>query len=210
MYKIGIGILLLVAGPVASARAQVSKLSGCYGMGAVLVRSSAPEADPSYTSGPTNATYSLKTVNSQAIHLSASLSFDAPLLKFGPEQSIGVSLNASAGLLGAPEEIDGFNTRLLLDFPAYVTWRYGGKATKKSKKTFGVGAGVGYRISRFFIPFRAPNAMLEGVYSSSSADWFVRLTGDLRPMRFYNFYSSEGPVEVLSLREVHVVIGRSF
>jgi len=205
-----LGVLLLVVGTTLHARAQVSNFSGCYGMGAVLVRSSAPEADPSYTSGPTNGTYTLKTVNSQAFHLSMGLGFDAPLLKFGPEYSVGVSLNANAGILGAPEEIDGFNAKFLLDFPEYITWRYGAKATKKSKKSFGVGAGIGYRASYFFLPFRSPSAMLEGVYSSSKADWFLRLTSDLRPMRFYNIYSSEGPVEVLSLREVHLVMGRSF
>ncbi|GGF22041.1 hypothetical protein [Hymenobacter cavernae] len=160
--------------------------------------------------GSVNETYRLKTVNAKAIHLALSLGFDTPILKFSPEHSVGISLNASAGILGAPEKIDGFNTRLLLDFPEYVTWRYGAKATKKSKKSFGVGAGLGYRASYFFIPFRSPSAMLEGVYSSDKADWFLRLSGDLRPTRFYNVYSSEGSVEVLSLQELHVTMGKTF
>lgn len=211
MYKFLLGTCLL-AGATLSTQAQVSKFSGCYGTGVVLVKGSAPEVEePTFiSSGPMNELYVLKKVNSAAIHLSVSLGFDAPLYKFNPEHSVGVSLNASAGILGAPEQIDGFNKSLLLDFPEYLTWRYGAKATKKSQKSFGVGAGIGYRASYFFLPFHSPNAMLEGVYSSSKADWFLRLTGDLQPTRFYNLYSSEGPVEVLSLQELHVVAGCSF
>ncbi|TGE28305.1 hypothetical protein [Hymenobacter metallicola] len=212
MSKVLWSALLLSAGVLPSAHAQVSKFSGYYGTGVVLVRSTGPEVAETYvvTSGAQNETYDLKTVNSTALHISGGISFDTPLYKFSPDQSVGISLNASAGILGAPEDIDGFNTRLLLDFPEYLTWRYGAKASRKTKKTFGIGAGLGYRFSYFFVPFHSPSAMLEGVYAGTRADWFLRLSGDLRPTRFYNMYSSEGPVEVLSLRELHVVVGRSF
>jgi hypothetical protein len=212
MYKSALSTLLLLAATGLSARAQVSKFSSCFGGGIVQVRSTAPEVDFTgiVSSGLQNETYSLKTLNSRAIHLSASLGFDTPLYKFSPDQALGLSLNASAGMLGAPDEIYGFNQQILLDFPEYLTWRYGAKATKKAKKSFGVGVGVGYRLSYFFLPFRSPSVMFEGAYSGNRADWFLRLSADARATRFYNMYSSEGPVEALSLRELHVVIGRSF
>lgn len=48
------------------------------------------------------------------------------------------------------------------------------------------------------------------VYAAHDTDWFLRLTADLQPARFYHYASSQGPVEVLHTREVNLQIGRSF
>ena len=198
-----------------AARAQVSKFSGALGMGLVPMYSSAPtQANPAGYYG-TPPGYVIKTYDTNLFTLNANLSFDAPLLQFsGGEQSVGVSLNAGAGLMGTTpadrDELDGFNGQLMLDFPQYLTYRYGAKASKHSKKDFGVGAGLGYRYSRFFLPFSSPSAMLELTHATDDADWYLRLSADLRPQRFYDEYSSEGLVEVLRLRQITLLIGKSF
>jgi hypothetical protein len=168
------------------------------------------QANPNNYSGITPG-YVLESINANLFLLNLNLGFDAPLLQMsGGEQSFGVSLNAAAGLLGTTrQDVDGFNRSVVLDFPQYVTYRYGAKASKHSKKDFGVGAGVGYRFCRFFLPFNSPSAMLEGVYAGDS-DWFLRLSADLRPTRFYNYYSSEGLVEVMRIREFNLTLGKSF
>ncbi|SFQ52778.1 hypothetical protein [Hymenobacter arizonensis] len=192
--------------------AQVSKFHGDFGVGMVPMRSKGPvQANPDGYSGTTPG-FELQTLDANLFLLNLNLGFDAPLLQLSQgEQSFGVSLNATAGLLGTTrQDVDGFNRSVILDLPQYVTYRYGAKASKHSKKDFGVGVGVGYRFSRFFLPFNSPSAMLEGVYSTPDNDWFIRLSSDLKPMRFYNLYSSEGLVEVLRIREFNVQLGKSF
>jgi hypothetical protein len=205
------GTAALVAAGCPGVRAQVSNFHYSGGVGVVALRSTGPTLVENIGS-TTYSTYELKTTDTNVLVASAAAGFDAPLLQFGKgEQGLGVSLNASFGLLTtAPQEAGGFNGRYLLDFPQYLTYRYGAKASKHSKKDFGVGVGVGYRFCKFALPFSAPSAMLEGVYSSTGADWFIRLSTDLRPRRFYNDYSSEGLVEVLSIREIQLQVGRSF
>lgn len=206
--------LALVAGlaGLRPAQAQVSKFHGDLGVGLLPLRSTGPvQANPSGYQG-TPASYVLETVNADLFLLNGNLGFDAPLYQLkGGEQSLGVSLNAGAGLLGTTrQDVDGFNAQFVLDFPEYVTYRYGAKSSKHSKKDFGVGVGLGYRFCKFFLPFNAPSAMLEGVYSTSDHDWFLRLSADLRPRRFYNDYSSQGLVEVIRIREFNATIGKSF
>ncbi|MBF9239409.1 hypothetical protein I2I05_18595 [Hymenobacter sp. BT683] len=206
-------LLALVAGGALACpvQAQVSKFHGSWGAGVVSLRSRGPmQANPNNYAGITPG-YVLKSTHANLVLLNGNLGFDAPLLQMsGGEQSFGLSLNATAGLLGTTrQDIDGFNRSFILDFPEYVTYRYGAKASKHSQKTFGVGVGLGYRFCKFFLPFNSPSAMLEGVYAADS-DWFLRLTGDLRPTRFYNYYSSEGPVEVLRIREFNMTLGKSF
>lgn len=203
----------LLLGAATTAQAQVSRFSIYSGFGLLPLHSTAPwgqEATDYYSSG--NALYRLKTINTSVVLYTAGLSYDLPLLKLGSEeQALGISLNAALSITQASEEADGFNGQILLDFPQYVTWRYGAKATKHSQKTFGVGVGAGYRWARFFVPFNSPSAMVEGVYATPRHDWYLRLTADLRPQRFYNLYSSEGPVEVLRIREAgQLTLGRSF
>lgn len=206
--------LALVAGCalVRPAQAQVSKFHGDLGVGLVPLRATGPvQANPDGYSGIPNG-YVLQTVNANLFLLNGNIGFDAPLLQLpGGEQALGVSLNVGGGLLGTTrQDVDGFNTQLILDLPEYVTYRYGAKSSKHSKKDFGVGVGVGYRFCKFFLPFNSPSAMLEGVYSSTDTDWFLRLSADLRPMRFYNDYSSEGLVEAIRIREFNVTVGKSF
>jgi len=204
---LGAAGLLLAAS--LGARAQVSKFHFHTGIGAVFIKSAGPFLTQTY--GSTNyGTYELRTTDAHALPFNAGLGFDAPLLQFGQgEHALGVSLNAQAGLLVSPAA-EGFSGRVLYDFPEYLTYRYGAKASKHAKHPFGVGVGGGYRFSHFFLPFRAPSALLEGVYSSDDTDWFLRLTADLQPTRFYNYASSQGAVEVLRIREVNIQIGRSF
>jgi hypothetical protein len=206
--------LALVAGAALArpAQAQVSKFSGALGVGLVPLRATGPaQANPDGYYG-TPSGYVLETTTANLFLLNGSLGFDAPLYQMsGGEQSFGVSLNAQAGLLGTTrQDVDGFNRQVVLDFPEYLTYRFGAKASKHSQKDFGVGVGMGYRFSRFFLPFNAPSAMLEGVYSTSDTDWFIRLSADLRARRFYTEYSSEGLVEAIRLREFNVLIGKSF
>ena len=194
------------------AGAQVSKVTYAAGVGLMPVRGTAPDQANPYNYAGTTPGYVLKTVDADLLLLNVGLGFDAPLYQMsGGEQSLGVSLNVVGGLLyTAREDLDGFNGQTVLDFPEYVTYRYGAKASKHSKKDFGLGVGLGYRFSRFFLPFNAPSAMLEGVYASADHDYFLRLSADLRPRRFYSDFSSEGLVEVLRLRAFNVQVGRSF
>ncbi|HEX8326588.1 MAG TPA: hypothetical protein VF629_03525 [Hymenobacter sp.] len=206
--------LALVAGAALArpVQAQVSKFNGALGVGLVPLRATGPaQANPDGYYGTPNG-YVLETTNANLFLLNGSLGFDAPLYQMSAgEQSFGVSLNAHAGLLGTTrQDVDGFNRSLILDFPEYITYRYGAKASKHSKKDFGLGVGLGYRFCRFFLPFNSPSAMLEGVYSTSDTDWFIRLSADLKPMRFYNYYSSAGLVEAIRIREFNLTVGKSF
>lgn len=207
-------MLALVAGGALArpAQAQVSKFHGDLGVGLVPLRARGPvQANPVGYQG-TPQGYVLETVDADFFLLNGNLGFDLPVYQLpGGEQSLGVSLNAGVGLLGTTrQDVDGFNKQVILDFPEYVTYRYGAKSGKHSQKDFGVGVGLGYRFCKFFLPFNAPSAMLEGVYSTSDTDWFLRLSADLRPMRFYNDYSSEGLVEAIRIREFNVTVGKSF
>jgi hypothetical protein len=206
-WALGAAGLLLAAS--LGAQAQASKFHFHAGFGAAVLRSTGPTLTQTY--GSTNyGTYELQTVNANVLLASAGLGFDTPLLPFGQgEHALGISLNAQFGIM-ASQAAESFNSQTIFDFPEYVTYRYGAKATKHAKHPFGVGVGGGYRFSRFFLPFRAPSALLEGVYTAHDSDWFLRLTADLQPTRFYNYASSQGPVEVLSIREVNIQIGRSF
>ena len=206
--------LALVAGlaVVRPAQAQVSKFNLAFGLGGVPLRATgAVQANPDNYYG-TPPGYVLQTISANFLLVTASVGFDAPLWQFqGGEQALGVSLNAALGALkSSRDDVDGLNGGVLGDFPQYLTYRYGAKASKHSKKDFGVGVGLGYRFCKFALPFNAPSAMLEGVYSTTSTDWFLRLSADLRATRFYNNYSSEGLVEVLRIREIQLQIGRSF
>ncbi|GAA4050508.1 hypothetical protein GCM10022409_41600 [Hymenobacter glaciei] len=206
--------LALGAGGLATpvAQAQVSKFHSSLGVGAVPVHARYIEqANPYGYSGITPG-YVIKEVNALPLVLTGNLGFDAPLLQFsGGEQSLGISLNAAAGLMGTTQEdAEGFNKQIILDFPEYATYRFGAKASKHSKKDFGVGVGLGYRFCRFYLPFSAPSAMLEGVYATSDTDWFLRVSADLRATRYYTLLSSEGPVESLRLRAFTVLLGKSF
>ena len=203
--------LALLAG-AGAAQAQVSKFGFAMGVGLVPMRSTIVEqADPNSYSG-VQPGYVLNTHDANLLLLNLNLSFDAPLWQFaGGSQSLGVSLNAGAGLLATTrQDVDGFNQQPVLDFPEYVTYRYGAKASKHAKQSFGVGVGAGYRFCRFFLPFNSPSVMLEGVWSTSDSDWYLRLSSDLRARRFYTYYSSEGPVESLRIQEFNVLIGKSF
>lgn len=206
-------LLALLAGAQAG-RAQVSKFNIGLGAGLVPLRSTGPDqARPDqYTYTGHESGYILKTVDADFLLISANLGFDAPLWQFKDgEQALGVSLNAAlAGLKSGRDDVDGLNGSVFGDFPEYVTYRYGAKASKHAKSTFGVGVGAGYRFCWFALPFSAPSAMLEGVYSSSTQDWFLRLSADLRARRFYDYYSSEGYVEVLRLQEFQLLLGYSF
>jgi hypothetical protein len=203
--------LALLAG-AGAARAQVSKFSLGVGGGLVPLHATAPEqANPNGYSG-IRPGYVLKTTDANFLLLSANLGFDAPLWQFaGGEQALGVSLNAALGILKSPsDDVDGLNGAVLGDFPEYLTYRYGARASKHAKSSFGLGVGVGYRFCRFALPFSAPSAMVEGVYSGTRTDWFVRLSADLQSRRFYDYYSSEGLVEVLRLQEFSLLLGKSF
>ena len=210
MKKLLLALALLASN--GAARAQVSKFSFAMGVGVVPMHSAAPDQANPYNYSGIQPGYVLKTYDASLLLLNLNLCFDAPLWQFATgSQSLGVSLNAGAGLLATTrQDLDGFNKQPIFDFPEYVTYRYGAKASKHAKQSFGVGAGVGYRICKFFLPFNSPNAMLEGVYSTSDTDWYLRLSGDLRAQRFYSEYSSEGLVEALRIQEFNILLGWSF
>ncbi|RIY09843.1 hypothetical protein D0T11_11800 [Hymenobacter rubripertinctus] len=195
-------------------RAQVSRGHLSTGASGLLLRSTSVEAGyPDPNSIPGNditAVYRLRTIDANLLLIQASGGLEVVALKFSPDQALGLSLNARFGLVQAPEEAAGFNGKLLLDFPQYLTWRYGARATRKSQKTLGVAVGAGYRWAYFFLPFNSPSVMLEGVYANKHHDWFLRLSADTRKMQFYNDYSSEGLVPALSLQQISVAVGRSF
>jgi len=203
--------LALLAG-AGAARAQVSKFGFAMGVGVVPMHSAAPDQANPYGFSGIQPGYVIKTYDASLLLLNLNLSFDAPLWQFAAgSQSLGVSLNAGAGLLATTrQDLDGFNKQPVLDFPEYVTYRYGARASKHAKQSFGVGAGVGYRFCKFFLPFNSPSAMLEGVYAANDGDWYLRLSGDLRARRFYSEYSSEGLVEALRIQEFNILIGKSF
>lgn len=207
-----LALALLAAG--GTARAQVSKFSLGLSLGRVPLRATAPEhaAQAVYGTGQYPAGYVLKSYASSYWLPGFNLGFDAPLWQFaGGEQALGLSLNAGlSGFKATDSAVEGFDGGLLGDFPEYVTYRYGAKASKHAKHDFGLGVGLGYRYGYFAVPFHAPSAMLEGVLSGSRSDWFLRLSADLRPTRYYDYYSSEGLVEVLRIQEFNLLLGYSF
>ena len=209
--RCGTAAAALVAFGCLGARAQVSKFHCSGGVGLVALRSTGLTLVEDIGS-TTYGTYELTSVDTNVLIYSAAAGFDAPLLQFNKgEQALGVSLNASFGYLASPlEQVGGFNGRYILDLPQYLTYRYGAKASKHAKHSFGVGVGGGYRFSNFFLPFNSPSALVEGVYSNQRTDYFLRLTADLRATRFYNYYSSEGLIEVLRIRELGLQVGLSF
>ena len=213
MRKLFLGLALVAGAALARpAAAHISKFHGDVGFGAVPLYAVGPVNNNPYGFSNLANGYVLKTYDATVALLNVSLGFDAPLYQMsGGEQSLGVALNVMGGLLGTTNpDVQGFNKQLILDFPEYVTYRYGARASKHSQKDFGVGVGLGYRFSRFFLPFSAPSAMLEVACATKDKDYFLRFSGDLRPARFYNDYSSEGLVETLRIRELNLQLGYCF
>ena len=207
-YLLALGLLAAAQ----AAQAQVSKFSWALGCGTVPLHARGPvQTNPNGYSG-LEVGYAVQNTDVLYLLPSINLGFDAPLWQFaGGEHSLGVSLNASLGVLtGGPQDADGLNGARLIDFPEYVTYRYGARASKHAKHDLGLGLGLGYRYGNFALPFRSPSAMLEGVYAMAKKDLFLRLSADLQPTRFYNYYSSEGVVEVLRIRELNLQLGCSF
>lgn len=210
MKKLLLALGLLVG--ASAAQAQVSKFSLAFGCGAVPLHARGPvQTNPNGYSG-IEVGYAVQTTDVLYLLPGLNLGFDAPLWQFaGGEQALGVSLNAGLALFATTnQDADGLNSALLIDFPEYVTYRYGARASKHAKHDLGLGLGLGYRYGRFALPFRSPSAMLEGVYAGTHHDVFLRLSADLQPTRFYNYYSSEGLVESLRIRELNLQLGYSF
>lgn len=206
-------LLLLAAGLglAGTARAQTSNFSMYLGAGTVPVRASYAELLEQPTATQARGEYALTTVRSRAVLATLGLAYDAPLWKISADQAVGLSLNVAGGMLGAPQEIYGFNGSAVLDFQEYVTWRYGCKATRESDRAWGVGVGAGYRYALYSLPFRSPSVLLEGARTFGRSNLYLRLTADLLPSRLYADYSSEGPVEALSIRQqLTAVMGLSF
>ncbi|PJJ60757.1 hypothetical protein [Hymenobacter chitinivorans] len=196
---------------ISVAHAQVSHFSMNFGLGTLPVKAHYVELLEQPTVTQDQGEYVLRDVRARALLISLGLAFDAPLWKISEDQSLGLSLNISGGLVGAPQEIEGFNRSTMLDFPEYATWRYGCKATRDSDKSWGIGLGAGYRYARYAIPFSSPSVMVEGVHSYGKSDIYLRLSSDLVPNRLYSDYSSEGLVESLSIQQqLHVILGMSF
>ena len=192
-------------GLAAPAQAQVSRFTGSLVYALVPISSSVlvPANGPG-GSGPLER----QTRDDRSFLYTASLGYDAPLVALGAEQSLGVSLNAGLGLLVPPAALtEVLANPLVLDLPQYAVYRYGAKSGKHSQKDFGLGLGLGYRFCRYTVPFSAPSALLEGVFSTARTDWFVRLSADLR--------ASESAVgtagtETVMLRQFAVAFGKSF
>ncbi|MBC6698570.1 hypothetical protein [Hymenobacter sp. BT190] len=210
-YSVGLAMVAACLGAVGAACAQTSNFSMYVGAGTVPVRASYVELLEQPTATQARGEYALTTVRSRAVLASLGLAFDAPLWKISADQAVGLSLNVAGGLLGAPREIYGFNGSALLDFPEYVTWRYGCKATHESDSAWGVGVGAGYRYALYSLPFRSPSLMLEGAHTFGRSNMYLRLSADVLPSRLYADYSSEGPVEAIAIRQqLTAVMGLSF
>ncbi|UOQ52058.1 hypothetical protein [Hymenobacter cellulosivorans] len=194
-----------------AAQAQVSHFSMNFGVGTLPVKAHYVELLEQPTATQDRGEYVLKDVRARALLVSLGFAFDAPIWKISEDQALGLSLNINGGLIGAPQDIEGFNKSALLDFPEYVTWRYGCKATRDSDKSWGIGLGAGYRYARYAVPFSSPSVMVEGVHTYGKSDIYLRLSSDLVPSRLYSDYSSEGLVESLSIQQqLHVILGMSF
>lgn len=210
MKKVVLALGLLASAP--AAQAQVSKFSFLLGCGAVPLHARGPvQTNPNGYAG-LEVGYAVQDTGVLYLLPGFNLGFDAPLWQFaGGEQSLGVSLNAGLALFATTrQDADGLNGARLIDFPEYLTYRYGARASKHAKHDVGFGLGLGYRYGYFALPFRSPSALLEGVFSTAHHDLLLRLSADLQPTRFYNYYSSEGLVEVLRIRELNLQLGYAF
>lgn len=211
MKKLVLSLALLVSAGAAQAQ-LLSKFSLALGLGAIPMHAKGPvQANPNGYAG-IEVGYVQQEVSSTFLLPGFNVGFDTPLWQFAKgEQALGVSLNAGmSAFMSNRGDVDGLNGALLLDFPEYLTYRYGARASKHAKHNLGLGVGLGYRYGRFAIPFRSPSAMLEGVYATARTDWFLRLSADLQPTRYYNYYSSEGLVETLRIQELNLQLGYCF
>lgn len=196
--------LLAAAAPLA-ARAQVSKISYTLGFGQQRFRSTAPEGQ-----------FSTRSANIP--HYVLGISYDQPVWGFAREQALGLVVAAQAGIFVIDQD-NSPESGFTLDMPVYATYRYGAKSTKKSDKSFGVGLGGGARPGYMFWgmadapitrAYAVPSAMLEGVYSATRADFYLRLTYDLGQVKYYNYYTSEGRVPAASYQSMLLQFGLTF
>lgn len=125
------------------------------------------------------------------------------LIPFKSDFAFGLSGGISLNAWSTKNEL--LNQSLTLDFPAHVILRYGLLSGRKSKKDVGFGLGVGYHYHRHFVPYGTLNIIGEVAYD----DYFIRFNFDPFSVKLYSYYTSEGWVQVASLRQFGVTIGKN-
>ena len=135
-----------------------------------------------------------------SVHISAGISLELPLISLHQNSSLGITLEAVGGFL-ASNEIDGVNLALVYDIPGYVVFRYGVNANRKTTKSWGFGFGAGYHVSRGALPYEAPSVMAQISFSSHG---LIRISYDILPYIYYDFYSSEGLIPALKIRRLGI------
>ncbi len=125
--------------------------------------------------------------NTSGVNLNGVFGYHPSIYKFNDDLSLGVSLNIGIGYLFAPK-LEGLNGSLIIDFPEYVTFRYGKHASKDSDKKIGLAIGVGYDYTQTRLPYQGVSMMGEVSFEKIS----VRLNSNLQKYTYYSYFTSEG------------------
>ncbi len=108
--------------------------------------------------------------------------------------SVGGSFNIGIGYLFTPK-LEGLDGSFIIDFPEYITIRYGKNASDDASKKIGFAYGVGYDYTFNRLPYRGISMMAEICFNKLS----IRLNSNIMKYTYYSYFTSEGAQPVISV-----------
>ena len=114
-------------------------------------------------------------------------------------------MNLGIGGQGS-QKLLGINGALIIDFPEYLTFRYGLRATKDSREDVGYVLGLGYNYAFTALPYQSP-AFMGGIEVGKIS---LRLSCNLLKYTYYYYYTSEGDKPAATIRAFGLELGYSF
>lgn len=131
--------------------------------------------------------YEKTSLKTAGINLNGTFGYNPKFYKFNDNMSLGGSFNIGVGYFFAPK-LEGLDGTYIIDFPEYITFRYGKNATDDSDKKIGFAVGIGYDYTLNRIPYRGVSAMAEICLNKIS----FRINSNLKKFTYYSYYTSEG------------------
>ena len=145
--------------------------------------------------------YEKTELKTGGINLNATFGYNPKFYKFNNNASLGASANIGIGYFFAPK-LEGLNGTYILDFPEYVTFRYGRNATDDADKKVGFAIGAGYNYTLNRIPYRGIGVMAEISFRGVA----FRFNSNITKFTYYSYYTSEGEKPTYSVLPMGVSI----
>ncbi len=131
--------------------------------------------------------YEKTDLKTGGINLNGTFGYNPMFYKFNDDLSFGASANIGIGYFFAPK-LEGLDKTYILDFPEYVTIRYGQHASKNTKKKVGFAFGAGYDYTLNRMPYRGVSLMAEICFKRFA----IRFNSNITKFTYYAYYTSEG------------------